>query len=461
MDPSLFSLLRVLWTRHALERSCRWTRAEVERHQQRQLSGLRRFTLEHSPFYRRFHSGLDGRPLSELPVLSKAIMMENFDDLITDRAVRLADVEAFVSREGGRGLFRDRYVVLSTSGSTGRRGMFLFSGNEWITVLASISRPLYWAGVYRHPWGFPRVALIASTVPWHYSGRISLTLSSRRLPQLRLDAAQPVAEMVPRLNEWQPEVLAAYPSVVRELAEEQIAGHLRIRPGSVMTSAEVLPEETRRRVHTAWGVKVFDTYGSTEYAPIAAECAFGRKHLFEDGAVIEIVDDKGCAVPPGTLGERILLTVFRNRVQPLIRYEISDMVRPIAEECECGRKFRVIDRIEGRVEEVLFFPGRGPAGTEVSVHPNIFHDVLDVIPTSGWQVVQQEERLSVYLCGLRDTSICEALRRSLVRLLEAQGALVPQVEVRPVNALERGATAKAPLILSRLRRPETAGAKTP
>ncbi|MBI2995018.1 MAG: phenylacetate--CoA ligase family protein [Gammaproteobacteria bacterium] len=444
--------LQVWMERWVLERSCRWPRARIEAHQSRSVEQLRRFVLQRSPFYRRFHRGLEQRPLADLPILTKATVMENFDDLVTDRGVRLAEVEAFLDRDGGRGLFQDRYVVLSTSGTTGRRGLFLFSGSEWINVLASISRPLYWAGVYRRPWGLPRVALIASTVPWHYSARISLTLSSRLLPQLRLDAVQPVAEMVTRLNEWQPEMLAAYPSVVLQLAEEQIAGRLHIRPGSVMTSAEVLPEETRRRVREAWGVRMFDTYGTTEYAPVAVECIQGRKHLLEDGAVIEILDDKGRAVPPGTAGDRILLSVFRRRVQPLIRYEISDMVRPLDEPCECGRHFQVIDAIEGRTEDVLLFPARLEGHAPVPVHPNVFHDVLDVFPTAGWQVVQDESGLSVYLCGPRNIREFEALRLALYRALEAQNVQVPPIKIQPVDKLERGATAKAPLVVSRLGR---------
>src|SRR6202012_5072496 len=104
--------------------------------------------------------------------------------------------------------------------------------------------------------------------------------------------------------------------------------------------------ETRRRTLDAWGIRVFDTYGATEYAPIAAECAYGRKHLFEDGAVIEVVDERGKAVPPGQAGDRILLSIFDRWTQPLIRYEISDMVRPIEGACECGRNFRLIESIE-------------------------------------------------------------------------------------------------------------------
>jgi phenylacetate-coenzyme A ligase PaaK-like adenylate-forming protein len=46
----------------------------LEGEQLRRLAALRRFAVEHSPFYRRFHSGFEGRPLNELPVLIKAII---------------------------------------------------------------------------------------------------------------------------------------------------------------------------------------------------------------------------------------------------------------------------------------------------------------------------------------------------------------------------------------------------
>jgi phenylacetate-coenzyme A ligase PaaK-like adenylate-forming protein len=64
------------------------------------------------------------------------------------------------------------------------------------------------------------------------------------MPALRVDAAEPLATIVRRLNGWQPEVLAVYPSVLAQLADEQIAGRLHIRLRSVATSAEVLSGET-------------------------------------------------------------------------------------------------------------------------------------------------------------------------------------------------------------------------
>jgi len=447
----LLLLLRVLSKRRALERSCRWTNAQLREHQARSLRSIRQFAYAHSPFYRRFHRGLEERPLTDLPILTKAILMENFDDLVTDRSIHLSDVEAFLSQAPGLRLFRNRYVALATSGSTGRRGVFLFNDREWLTSLASISRPMFWSGLRPTRLPLPRMAMIASTAPSHYSARVGLSLSSRLMPALRLDAAEPLDSMVRSLNEWQPEVLAAYPSILRPLADEQVSGRLRIPLRSVATSAEVLTPETRNRVEQAWHVKVYDTYGATEYAPIAAECAYGRKHLFEDGAIIEIADERG-PVPPGVAGDRVLLTIFNRWTQPLIRYEISDMVRPIAGACECGRPFQLIEAVEGRFEDVLFFPARASLDKTVSVHPNAFHSLLETVPAAGWQVIQEDDYLSVNLAGLRDPEICRPLERSLRELLEKEGALVPAIRVLGVDELRRGATGKAPLILARAMR---------
>jgi putative adenylate-forming enzyme len=440
---------RVIRRRRTLERSCRWARHDLVRQQEHRLAGLRRFVMERSPFYQRFHRGLEHAPLQELPVLTKATMMESFDELVTDRSVKLADAEAFLRSDGANGLFHDRYVTLSTSGSTGRRGVFLFDPDEWLNALAMITRPMAWAGLRARFPRPPRLAMIASTTPWHYSTRVTASLSSRLLPTLRLDAAETVTSLVRQLNQWQPEVLTAYPSVLKQLADEQLAGRLMISLRTIATSAEVLPTGTRRRVKQAWGVTVFDTYGATEYAPISAECPLGHKHLFEDEAIIEIVDDRGRPVPSGTRGDRLLLTIFNRRTQPLIRYEMSDMVRPVDGTCECGRPFRLIDSIEGRIEDVLHFPARNGRTAPVSIHPNVFHQLLETVPASGWQVRQEHDGLSVLLTGLSDHGLCGSLSRSVRETLEAQGAIVGSIRISSVDALERGGTGKAPLILAK------------
>ncbi|HEU5381525.1 MAG TPA: hypothetical protein VFV38_39395, partial [Ktedonobacteraceae bacterium] len=54
-----------------------WTRSQLMDYQARALRACRDYAYAHSPFYQRFHSGLMDRPLQELPVLTKAMMMEH------------------------------------------------------------------------------------------------------------------------------------------------------------------------------------------------------------------------------------------------------------------------------------------------------------------------------------------------------------------------------------------------
>src|SRR5450755_3074687 len=170
-----------------------------------------------------------------------------------------------------------------------------------------ISRPMAWTGVKQSVVRPHRMAMVASTTAWHYSARVTRSLATPLIPSLHIDASEPLDAIVARLNDFQPDVLAAYPSILRQLAGEALAGRLRVTLRNVATSAEVLTDETRRRVTDVWGIRTYDTYGASEYAPIAAECAHGRRHLVEDAACIEIVDDRGRPVPAGVPGARVLL----------------------------------------------------------------------------------------------------------------------------------------------------------
>ncbi len=108
--------LQLLWHLMRLRGRRYWTRQQVQAHQDRALGHLRAYAYAHSPFYQRFHHGLMDRPLQELPVLTKALMMEHFDDLVTDPTVRLADVEAHVATMRGDECFLGQYWVTATSG---------------------------------------------------------------------------------------------------------------------------------------------------------------------------------------------------------------------------------------------------------------------------------------------------------------------------------------------------------
>jgi phenylacetate-CoA ligase len=431
----------------------RWTRSQLEAYQAESLRRLRDHAYARSPFYQRFHKGLTDRPLKELPVLTKALVMEHFDELVTDRAIRLEDVRAHMARDREGKRFLNSYWVTATSGSTGQPGVFLFEREEWVAVLASFGRAHEWAGVPMvptHRMKMASVAALTSGSPWHASAQLAASAKSwwmrAWMPTLSFDAAQPLAEIARQMNAWQPHLLTGYPSMMRILADEQLARRLHIHPHMIICGSEVLTDETRRRIEAAWGHSPFDGYGATEAGGwLAAERSdHTGLYLYEDNVIFEAVDEQYRPVPLGTYGDKVLITVLTSRTQPLIRYELNDSVR-LAGGTGNGRlPFVRIDSIQGRTEDILHLPAL--SGGEVAVHPITFHHVLDSLPVSGWQVVQEFDGLRVLLSGGVNGAIDPMLVEALARALTAQSVKVPRITVQHLDVIPKNATGKAPLI---------------
>ena len=433
------AVIALLRARSVLASRDRWTREELLAYQSHALAELRALALARSPFYREFHRGLDAAPLGSLPVLTKATLMERFDDLVTDRDVRLSEVEAHLTSTGSTDLFRGRYRVAATSGTTGRRGVFLADRSEWTSILASYARANDWAGVPAGLLHRLRVAVVSSRNPSHQSSIVGATLASPIVPTLRLDAADPLERTTEALNSFKPDSLVGYASVLRVLAGEQITGRLSIAPRAVMSASEVLTDETRARIRAAFGVEPFNVYAATETAGIASECEHHRLHRYEDLVIAEIVDEDYRPVPPGEFGARLLVTVLFSRTQPLIRYEVTDRVRASMETCPDGRPFALLDGIEGREEDVLHLKG-------VGIHPNVFHSALEPVPVAAWQVVEETDGLLVLLAQPTDGVVDADVATSVRAALRQAGAGAVRVRVERVDTIPRTALGKAPLV---------------
>lgn len=425
-----------------------WTRSLLEEHQQRMIHRLREHASAHSPFYQQFHTGLSDAPFSQLPVLTKAQMMEQFDRLVTDKTVHLEDIKKYMENQGGSRYFLRRYVINATSGSSGYPAVVLWSRSEWAATMA--------AAFARTPMPFSlfhkrKMAQITSTTSFHMSAQGGTSARNLLLPTLLLAATEPLESMVRRLNDWQPDVLIVYASMGRILADEQLAGRLQIAPQTVMVGSEVLTAETRRRIEQAWGPRVFNNYATTEASGLAIECEQHRGlHVMEDLVLVENVNQDNQPVPPGVFGDRLLVTPLYKRAQPLIRYVIEDRVRFSSEPCPCGRPFQLIDAIEGRSQEVLAFPRAD--GGEVHIHPLLFHTLLDLLPVSGWQVVQETERLHILLARVHGVLDDGQIESQVESALTAQKAVVPPIQVQRVEAIPQTITGKAPLVKSNLAR---------
>jgi phenylacetate-coenzyme A ligase PaaK-like adenylate-forming protein len=438
------TIFRALTALRQLRRNALLPYADIIGQQQATLSELRSFAYRASPFYQDFHKGREHAPLAELPVLTKSVMMERFDHFLTAPSIQLKDVRAHLV-SGGAEKFRDRYQVVTTSGSTGNPGIFLFAPREWATLMASFARAREWAGLKIRLSQRSRMAVVSSTNERNLSARVGRAADTPFLPTLRLDATQPLPEIVAALNDWQPEAVVAYASMAALLAAEQAEHRLVIRPRAVFTSSEVLTAQMRERLEQVWGNVVFNEYASTETANIAAEDTLHHgMHVFEDLLIVENVDGDNQPVPPGVFGEKLLVTVLFSRTQPLIRYEISDSVRFADEQPTCSLPFRTIEMVQGRREDVLVMPG--VQGGAVSIHPNVIHDVMSTLPNHGWQLVEEEHGLRMFLVPAPEPIAPSVVRERIQGALAAQHARVPEVRVNEVDAIPKAPSGKMPLI---------------
>jgi phenylacetate-coenzyme A ligase PaaK-like adenylate-forming protein len=409
--------------------------------QDARLRRLVRHAVTRSPFYAERLRAVDLEApdlLRRLPPLDKTAMMADLPRVLTDAGLRGIDLEAHLEGLRGDELLLGRYRVMSTSGTSGVRAILVWDREAWVEVLRVYAAFMGSQGLGpRLP--RRRVASILAHGPAHMSARVPMSLSAPTRRRLRLAATMPVPELVSALNAFRPDALVAFPSNAAFLADEQLAGRLSISPATIVVTAAECSPSRRARIEAAWSSQPFDIYATTEAGPMAVECeAHAGMHILEDRVIVEQLDG------------RLLVTNLLNLAQPIIRYELSDIVTIDPSPCPCGRAGRRITAIEGRLDDVMHLPDA--SGNLVPVYPSHFQEPLESTPgVRDHRITQLEGRVEVAVVATRDVtaSIADAIRRNLAALgVEGTAVdvlLVPEIDhapdatgkVRRVRALQR------------------------
>jgi phenylacetate-CoA ligase len=147
----------------------------------------------------------------------------------------------------------------------------------------------------------------------------------------------------------------------------------------------------------------------------------------------------------------VLLTSLVSRVQPLIRYELTDSVTLAHGPNPLGLPYERIASVDGRSDDVVTLPAAG--GGRVAVHPfRLRAPFSELLEVRQYQVVHEPARLLVRIV-LRDSAPADTparVSRALARELRDAGAIPPPIEVTVVPEVERdpGHGAKFKLIKS-------------
>jgi phenylacetate-CoA ligase len=191
--------------------------------------------------------------------------------------------------------------------------------------------------------------------------------------------------------------VVSYGIRIMEVLQEQHQEIPSLKVG--MFGAETFSDSMRERIENRLGIETYDIYGMTETGGVGTtgmDCPFHCGiHVWEDQYCVEIVDQKtGQPVEDGQPGEVVFTSLNREAI-PILRFRTGDLTRVLSRrKCECGRTSLRIDRITGRVDDMLIIKG-------VNFFPRQVEQALLEIPgvLSHYQMIVEEND------GVRDLRI--------------------------------------------------------
>jgi phenylacetate-CoA ligase len=407
--------------------------------QEQRLRRLVNHAYRHVPFYRQRFDERGLRPadiqrladLARLPLLTKDEVRENlFFDLFSDN-------------HDYRQLQR-----IATSGSTGEPFVCFVDRGQLEMRWASTLRSMEWTG-YR--FGDRQARL------WHQT----IGMSASQIVRERIDAAlcrrifipafemseRDVARALRRIERHRPVLIDGYAECFNYLASHLRGRQTAIRPSGLVSSAQVLPDDSRAAIEAAFHTRVFDKYGSREFSGIAYECeAHDGHHVVAESYVVEVLKD-GRPARPGETGE-IVITDLNNLCMPFLRYRIGDLAVAMDpdEPCPCGRGLPRLGRIEGRIQSMI-------VGAEGRVVPGSLF--LHLFKDYDWMLRQfqvlQERPAEVRLKVVKGPRFeAEAFDGLLDKLREFLGRSC-RIEVDFVDVVPLVRTGKRPTSLSNVK----------
>ncbi len=227
-------------------------------------------------------------------------------------------------------------------------------------------------------------------------------------------------------NRFRPKVVWTYVDSIYEFARFADENDVRLcSPEAIVVTAGTLDEDVRHYVEDVTGARVYNQYGSREVGSIACECRAQKGlHVFENFNKVEAVEGK------------ILVTNLRNYSMPFIRYEIGDTGEMSVGKCSCGRGFRRILKVYGRITDHFRKKDGTVVHGEYFTHLFYFKDWI-----KKFQVIQKDYDLvevKIVLDGEKDEKDIYEIEKK-IKVVMGSGC---KVKFLFVDGIEEGANEK-------------------
>jgi phenylacetate-CoA ligase len=344
------------------------SRAELEAAKNQKFRALARHANAHAPYYanivRERAIDLNTCTPADFPVLTKSLLMANFNDIVTDPRISKQIVAEFLSlsKDPKERLFNE-LTVMHTSGTSGEVGYFLYAPADHARMRATAMRNRdAYRGLFPRTRLRPRRIRVAfyGATGGHFAGVTSVASLQQGVRRLFVNAQAfevntPLPQVVERINQFRPDMLWGYTTALKMLAEEQRAGRLDIKPVAVAATGEMVSTADMQFLSAAFGGAVASSiYACTEHMMLGiSNPGTGTMTLLDDDLVFEFHEDHS------------IITNLYNFTMPLIRYRMSDILRPVSAP---GAHRIVIENLVGRTEQMPVFVNIAGAKDFISPH---------------------------------------------------------------------------------------------
>lgn len=414
-----------------------WPRERIREYQLEKLQKLIRHAYNRVPYWRRAFEAFGATPedvrtfddFRRLPILTKQLIRDNFDDLIA------------------RNLPEEDLLPNATGGSTGEPLRFYQDRQYHVWADAARMRGWYdlancrpgdrcavlWGDVRDVKSDFPLGQRLKEMCLYG-----TVTLNSFNLSEARIRCFL-------RWCWWfRPKLLRGYVTGIKELAQFLDKNGLRFpRLKGVVLCAETVDAESQATIERVFRATSYNTYGGREVSLTAMECA--AKNGLHEISENNYLEFEPIELPGYPGAGNLLVTNLNNYAMPFLRYRIGDIGVPSSlESCSCGRGLPLIAKVIGRTTEVFeFYDGTKIAG-EMFIH------LMKEFPLREYQFVQVSDRRVILMmtdADAHEPALKERIRAAYRPHLPTGVA----IDFEEVNHIERTATGKFRFVFREIR----------
>jgi phenylacetate-CoA ligase len=416
-----------------------WTREQLHAFQLTRLRQLLTLAKTKTAWFNHHLAHIDPAAftldqLPSLPILTKAQVMQHWNELVTVPGLTLDMAENHLEqlRKGKKEnpYFNNQYLFIATGGSSGTRGLFIWDLDFlWETACINY-RFLIHDETKANYHGPKKLATIEAPTFLHGSQHLFTINVTSDMTVKALSVVDTLEKNSKALEAFQPAYLVGFASYITALAHAQLQGKLSIQPRWVSTNSELLDDEMQAVIQQAWGVKPCNSWGSVEIGSVAME---NQTHdgmiIGEDGVILELVDDHLHPVTSSAFASKVLATSLFSRSMPLIRYVIEDVI-DISHYARDFPAYHVIQSVLGRTTDWFHYKN-------CHIPPIAFRDILALSKeVHEYQIIQTTEGAILKLICHGQPNIKEIEQRTMKNLQQA-GLTNPKIVIQIVTSLPK------------------------